>query len=360
MLINIDIPSHPYMVRVGEGIDDFGYRLREFTKKTAVCIITNNTLWPLYGERLMTSLQNTAFKPLQLEIEDGEKYKSLETANNLYHRLSKEKIERFTPLVGFGGGVVGDMAGFIASTYLRGLPFFNIPTTLVAQVDSSIGGKTGVNLEYGKNLVGTFCQPVYVHTDTELLRTLEDSEYRVGLAEVVKHALIKGEKFLSFIEQNIESILKLDADVLEIVISECIKIKGDIVAKDEKESGLRRILNLGHTLGHGLEKAMGFGKIKHGEGVAIGMVAASEIACRLKKGSVILTGRIKNLLERCGLPVKIHSDVSAEKIIDALYMDKKVREKRLEFVLPLKPGEVVPGVEVDENTVRGVIDDLRE
>ncbi|MFC2062317.1 3-dehydroquinate synthase, partial [Elusimicrobiota bacterium] len=324
------------------------------------CIITNKTIGTLYRERLAASLENTDFQTVVIEIEDGEEYKSLETASELYGRMCEAKIERFTPVIGLGGGVVGDLAAYIASTYLRGLPFYNIPTSLIAQVDSSIGGKTGVNLKYGKNLVGTFCQPVYVHTDIELLNTLDKREFKSGMAEVVKHAIIKGEKFLDFLEKNMDSILKLDTDVLEIMISECVKIKGDIVMEDEKETGLRRLLNLGHTLGHGLEAAGGYGKIKHGEAIAIGMIAASEIACRSKKGSRELTDRIRCLLQGCGLPVRIHPDINTEEILNAMHLDKKVRDRKLEFVLPVKPGEVVAGVAVDEQLIREVIEDMYE
>lgn len=359
MLIDVDIPGNPYPVRVGEGIDDFGYRLKEFTDKNTVFVITNSTVGSLYKERLSASLGKSSFRFSIIELEDGEEYKSLETAKQIYSRMSKEKIERFTPVVGFGGGVVGDIAGFVASTYLRGLPFYNIPTSLIAQVDSSIGGKTGVNLKCGKNLVGTFYQPVYVHTDVVLLKTLDQREYVSGLAEVVKHAVIQGEKFLSYIEENMESILKVDRDVLEVMISECVKIKGGIVVRDEKEAGLRRVLNLGHTVGHGLEASMGYGSIRHGECVAAGMVAAFEIALKMGRGSVELADRVKNILKSCGLPVTVPSGAPVQEIIQTMYLDKKVRHGNLEFVLPVEPGRVECGIPVDEDIVREVMESLR-
>ena len=277
MLINIDTGAS-YNVRVGETMDNFGMRLREFTDAKKICVITNDTVGSLYRERLAASFQKADFNILVLKIKDGEKYKTLSTVRKLYERMCKEKIERWTPVVAFGGGVVGDVAGFVASSYLRGLPFYNIPTSLIAQVDSSIGGKTGVNLPGGKNLVGTFYQPVYVHIDIELLRTLEKVEFVSALAEVIKSAVIKSEKFLTYVEKNIKSILKLDEDILEVVVTECVKIKGDIVSRDEKEKGLRQVLNLGHTLGHALEVVCGYGKIRHGDAVAIGMIFDSMLA----------------------------------------------------------------------------------
>ncbi len=352
MLIEVNIPHKPYNVRVGESIDEFGFRLRKFAAKNNVFIITNNTVGSLYKNRLFASLEKSYFNFEIIELKDGEEYKSLDTAIQIYNKMSQERVERFTPVIGFGGGVVGDIAGFVASTYLRGLPFYNIPTSLIAQVDSSIGGKTGVNLKCGKNLVGTFYQPEYVHMDVELVKTLDKREYISGLAEVIKHAIIKGEKFLSYMEENIESILKMDSDVVEIMISECVRIKGGIVVRDEKESGLRRVLNLGHTLGHALEASMGYGNIRHGEGVAIGMVFASMLAGILGKGSLELTVRLKNILACCGLPVSIPEGVSIEEVVDAMYLDKKVRSKNLEFVLPLEPGKVECGIVVDEKIVR--------
>lgn len=358
MLIKVNIPEKPYFVRVGESLDNFGVRLREHTEVKNVFIITNNTVGPLYKDRLIASLKQAGFDSSVIELEDGEKYKNLDTMKLIYDRMSAEKIERFTPIIGLGGGVVGDIAGFAASTYLRGLPFYNIPTSLIAQVDSSVGGKTGVNLASGKNLVGTFYQPEYVHIDVELLKTLEDREYRSGQAEVIKHALIRGEEFLTYIENNIESILQKDKEAMEVIVFESVKIKGEIVEQDEREAGLRRVLNLGHTVGHGLEASMGYGYMRHGEGVAIGMVAASEIAVIMGKGDKELTGRIINLLKNFVLPVRIPSEASIDRIMDTMYLDKKVRNKNLEFVLPFKPGNVVPGIVVEEDTVIGVLEDL--
>ncbi|MFW6134998.1 MAG: 3-dehydroquinate synthase [Elusimicrobiota bacterium] len=360
MLITINIPEKKYFVRIGERIHEFGRYLKEYTSKKEVFIITDKMVASFYRDILISSLKREGFDISISELEPGEEYKSIESASMLYNEMSNKKVERFTPVIGFGGGVIGDLAGFVASTYLRGLPFFNIPTTLIAQVDSSIGGKTGVNLKGGKNLVGTFHQPVYVHSDVELLKTLDRKEYISGLAEVIKHALIKGGEFLKYIEENIEPILNLEPDILEIVISECAKVKGEIVAKDEKEAGLRRILNLGHTLGHGLESSEGYGKLKHGEGVSIGMVAAAIISNKMGKSNSDFVDRLKNLLEKTGLPVMCCKGTDIEKVVKAMYLDKKVRNKKMEFVLPVSPGEIELGVPVDEEMVKDVIKEITE
>jgi 3-dehydroquinate synthase len=231
---------------------------------------------------------------------------------------------------------------------------------MISQVDSSVGGKTGVNLPGGKNLVGTFCQPEYVHIDVEVLKTLDDREYKSGLGEIVKHAVIKGEGFLSYIEDNIEAINKKDRDVLEVLIAENVKIKGEVVEQDEKEAGLRRILNLGHTVGHGLEASFGYGIMRHGEGVSIGMIAASMVAEKLGRGSTSLTKRLKKIFEELGLPVMIPADTDLDKVMAAIYLDKKVRNKKLEFVLPEDVGRVVPGIAAEETTVNEVMKELKQ
>jgi 3-dehydroquinate synthase len=231
---------------------------------------------------------------------------------------------------------------------------------LIAQVDSSIGGKTGVNLPSGKNLVGTFYQPAYVHIDVELLKTLDGREYRSGQAEVIKHAVIKGEEFLSYMEKNIESILQKEKESLEYIIAESVKLKGSVVEQDEREAGLRRILNLGHTIGHGLEATMGYGYMRHGEGISLGMIAASEIAVIMGKGSQEFTKRLIKILKNFVLPVTMPPGVSVQKVMDTIYLDKKVRNSNIEFVLPLEPGDIVPGIAVDEDTVIGVMEDLSE
>ncbi len=358
MLIKVDLPFSPYLVRVGESIEELGIRVKEYTDSERVFIVSDRSVSGLYIDRVSAALKKCGLKFDIFIVEDGEGSKSLHKAKEIYMEMSRRRVERFTPVLGFGGGVVGDLAGFSASTYLRGVPFINVPTSLLAQVDSAVGGKTGVNLPSGKNLVGTFYQPLYVHTDTELLGTLSEREYASGLAEVVKHALIQGERFLGFIRDNADSILSRDSAVMEVAVSECVKIKASVVVEDEKERGLRRVLNLGHTLGHALETSGGYGKLTHGEAVSIGMVAACRISEYL--GGKSITEEVVEVLERLGLPVGITGDHDPEKLIEIMKLDKKVRRGRIEFVLPFSPGEVRPGVEVEEKLIKEVIRELEQ
>ncbi len=359
MLIKVDIPREPYNVRVGEELGEFGVRMSGYTGKKRVFLITDDNVAGLYMDSIKSSLKKASFDCETVSIKAGEKYKTLETVKDIYKRMNEAKIERFTPVVGFGGGVVGDIAGFVSSTYLRGLPFFNVPTTVVAQVDSSVGGKTGVNFEGGKNLVGSFYQPRYVHCDVELLKTLDDREYRAGLAEIVKHSVIKGDEFFSYLKENAESILRKDPSALEVIIAESVKTKADVVAKDEREKGLRRVLNLGHTIGHAIEVQSGYGALKHGEGVSIGMVAA----CRLGEKRGIpenITRRVKDILKRYGLPVSIPRDMDTEKILEVMKVDKKVRGGKIEFVLPVSLGNVQCGKPFSREEIIDVIDEMLE
>lgn len=358
MIVEVQIPGSVYSVNIGENIDGFGTRLRQITDKNRAVLITNTTLSLIYKGRLLQTFEKSKIDPVYVELPDGEEYKSLDTVKGIYNKLSEEKVERFTPVVAFGGGVIGDIAGFVASTYLRGLPFFNIPTSLIAQVDSSIGGKTGVNLQAGKNLVGTFYQPSYVHVDTDVLSTLEEREYISGIAEVIKHAVISGESMLGFLENNSERILSLEKDSLETIVMESIKKKAQVVSEDEKESGLRRILNLGHTVGHSLEAAAGYGNMRHGEGISVGMVAAFMLSEELGYIKPEFTQRIIKLLNRFRLPVSIPFEASVDDILNIMRLDKKVRSGRIEFVLPFDNGEIKPGIEIKEKMLEQVLKKL--
>ncbi len=359
MKINIEIPHQSYPVKIGAKLETFIEELIVLTDKEKVCLITNNTLQNIYGDRIDSMFKRANLRCYKIVLDDGEQYKNMDTINNILIKMSEQRIERFTPVVAFGGGVVGDIAGFASSIYLRGLPFINIPTSLVAQVDSSVGGKTGVNLKTGKNLVGTFYQPRYVHIDANLLNTLDKSEFTAGMAEVIKHAVIASDDFLRFLEQQSTAIKKLSQKELEIMISKCVKIKGNITARDEKEQNLRRILNLGHTAGHGLELLSGYGNLKHGSGVAIGMVVAARISERLGLSGSAFFDRMERLLKTYNLPFRIPGDIDTEKLIETMYMDKKIRKKKIEFVLPQKPGKVKPGVVVEEKLLKEVIDELK-
>ncbi|MGM0440937.1 MAG: 3-dehydroquinate synthase [Elusimicrobiota bacterium] len=359
MLINVDIPHHPYSVKIGEDLENFIDEFKNLTDRKKVCLITNDTLENIYGDRLDGMFNRADLDCRKIVLKDGEEFKNLNTVKNIFKEMSDKRLERFTPVIAFGGGVVGDIAGFAASTYLRGLPFLNIPTSLVAQVDSSVGGKTGVNLKTGKNLVGTFYQPLYVHIDVNLLNTLEKREFTSGMAEVIKHAVIDSNRFLNFLKDNSEAIKNLQQEELEVMISKCVKIKGKITVRDEKEADLRRVLNLGHTAGHGLEVLSGYGNLKHGEGVAIGMIVAARLAERMGFAEEPLSARLKEILQIYGLPCAISRDIAAEKLIETMYLDKKTRKEKIEFVLPRKAGDVEPGIVVEEALLKEVIDEIK-
>jgi 3-dehydroquinate synthase len=276
--------------------------------------------------------------------------KSVEVAAELWEQLLDQGADRQTVVVALGGGVVGDLAGFVAATFARGLRFVQIPTTLLAQVDSSVGGKVGINLPGGKNMVGAFWQPRGVLIDVDVLQTLPEREYRAGLAEVVKYGVIQDADFFAHLEANVDAINRRDAAVLTRIVERCCRLKADVVERDEREeSGLRSILNYGHTFCHAFEAATGYEELLHGEGVAIGMMCAARLAQRLARVDEAFVERQRKLLESFGLPLKV-PDVEHDELIELMYRDKKVERGRLRFVLPSRLGhvELVRDVSTDE------------
>lgn len=341
-IIKIKTEQRIYSVYIGEKISNLGKILNKFLVERKVLIISNPTVAKYYLDILKKSLLDANFEVFVGIVEDGEEYKSLSSAEKLYQICSECRLERNSTIIALGGGVIGDLAGFVASTYLRGINLVQVPTTLLAQVDSSIGGKVGVNLPAGKNLVGSFYQPLFVLSDPDTLDTLPEREYKEGIAEVIKYGVIKDAGFFSYLENNINSLLAKDKKVLEYVITTCVKIKGKIVQKDEKEiSGLRAILNYGHTFGHALEKISGFTQYRHGEMVAIGMVEAAKIACENKIFAKKDLERIKLLIKKAGLPYEIPTNISKEEIKNAMLWDKKVKDEKIRFILPTKIGKVI-------------------
>ena len=292
-------------------------------------------------------------KPIVLALPDGERTKSLKWVARVLNELLRRRYERKAWLVALGGGVVGDLAGFAASIYLRGIPFVQVPTTLVAQVDASIGGKTGVNHLLGKNLIGTFYQPKLVLIDPGALRTLPPREYRAGLAEVIKYGVIADAEFFEFLERGMAQILKLEPAALHRVIRTSCAIKAAVVAEDEREGDRRRILNFGHTVGHALETLGGYRRYTHGEAVAIGMVVAARLAERLGLAGASVGMRIRALIERTGLPADLPPR-SAPALLRALRQDKKVQDRRIHFVLPDRIGHVIVRP-VEEPEIRRVL-----
>ena len=306
------------------------------------------------------SLANAGWTVSSLTLDAGEQYKTLQTATQIYDRLVEIRADRGTVLVAVGGGVVGDTAGFAAATFARGIPFLQVPTTLLAQVDSSVGGKVGVNHPRGKNLIGAFHQPLGVLIDTATLATLPDRDYRSGLAEVVKYGVILDPKFFEFLEANIETIARRDPDVLRQIIARCCRLKADVVEQDEQElTGLRAILNYGHTFAHAFEALAGYGTLQHGEAVAIGMIYASRLAERRKLIDAAVTRRQAALIAALGLPKALphHLKLNPDDVLDRMRLDKKVSGGKLRFVLPTRLGHVETFGDVPEADVRAVLTD---
>jgi 3-dehydroquinate synthase len=320
-----------------------------------VLVVTNPTVAPLYAAAVEESLAAAGFVVRRAEIPDGEEHKTLATVAALYDAALGAELERGDSVLALGGGVVGDIAGFLAATYMRGVAFVQVPTTLLAQVDSSVGGKVGVNHPWGKNLIGAFYQPRFVLADVRTLATLPLREVRAGLAEVIKYGVIHDAAFFAWLEANFEALLKLaDAAVEQAVATSCA-IKAAVVSADETEKGLRAILNFGHTLGHALEAATRYERFVHGEAVAIGMVFAARLARRLGYFEPAGVERIAALVRRAGLPDAIPPDIAPEALLDAMRRDKKVAAGQLTFILPEAIGKVriVRGVPAD--IVRSVL-----
>lgn len=330
-----------YRLRVGAGaLELVGDEMRGLGFAGRVVVVTDSNVAPLYLDTIVASLNEAGFQPGQVVLEAGEEQKSLNSAGRMYDMLNEVGAERGTPVVALGGGVVGDLGGFVAATYFRGVPLIHVPTTLLAQVDSSIGGKVAVNHGKLKNNVGAFHQPMAILSDTSVLRTLPEREFRNGLAEVVKSAVIRDAQFFSFLEDNVARIMDREDSVMEDVVAATARIKAAVVQEDERDGGLRNILNFGHTVGHGVESASEFG-LSHGESVAIGMLAACRIACDMGICEWETLERVEGLLSRVGLPLCVPSGVDFNEVLEAMRRDKKVSKGKLRFVLPLHIGEVV-------------------
>ncbi len=312
-------------------------------------LVTNQTLAPLYLEKVATLLTQLGVRVDQVILPDGEQYKTLAVMDEVFTALLQKPHGRDTTLIALGGGVIGDLTGFAAASYQRGVRFIQVPTTLLSQVDSSVGGKTAVNHPLGKNMIGAFYQPASVVIDTDCLATLPPRELASGLAEVIKYGIILDGEFFNWLEQNLDALLALDERAIAWCIRRCCELKAEVVAADERETGLRALLNLGHTFGHAIEAHMGYGNWLHGEAVAAGMVMAARTAQRLGQFSAADADRIIALLQRAGLPVTGPDSMTAEDYLPHMMRDKKVVGGELRLVLPLAIGrsEVRAGVAHD-------------
>ena len=353
-IIRVELGSNSYKIRIGPGLlAQAGRWLKESGFSGKLVIITDHTVKRLYGDSLGQRLNEEGFSVITLLVPEGEEQKSLETAGRLYGELTASYAERSTPILALGGGVIGDLAGFVAATYCRGVPLIQIPTTLLAQVDSSIGGKVAVDHGQLKNTIGAFYQPRLVIADTDTLRTLPASEMANGLAEVIKSAAIRNEAFFTFLENNLERVKSLDGAALEEVVFQTTKIKAEVVGKDEKESGLRGILNYGHTIGHAVESLSDF-KLGHGEAVAIGMVAAARISNKMGMLSKNGLVRLKEVIELAGLPTKM-PNLKVEDVVQIMKHDKKVQQDKIRFVLLKAIGDAFITDEVNPSLLEEVL-----
>ena len=359
--IVVEIPHSQYPIFVAEGLLADTQKLRELLlariQGRQVAIITNKVVAPLYLDALLEALDGLQVDVMQMD--DGEAEKNLQVYQQTMDFLLAARHNRSTCLIALGGGVVGDLCGFVAATFQRGVDFVQIPTTLLAQVDSSVGGKTAVNHPQGKNMIGAFHQPVAVLADTATLGTLPSREYAAGLAEVVKYGVIVDAAFFEFLEQHSDDLLAKDGAVLSQVILRCCAIKAEVVSADERESGRRAILNYGHTFGHGIEKLCGYGQWLHGEAVAIGMVMAARLSVAVAGLDESVVMRLTALLRRLGLPTALDQAsrkvATIEAMMDVMGLDKKVVDGRLRFIVASQLGQVQVRDDIDAAVVRNVL-----
>ncbi|MEC7956270.1 MAG: 3-dehydroquinate synthase [Pseudomonadota bacterium] len=357
----VEIPHRQYPIFVAEGLLADTQKLRELLlariQGRQVAIITNKVVAPLYLDALLEALDGLQVDVMQMD--DGEAEKNLQVYQQTMDFLLAARHNRSTCLIALGGGVVGDLCGFVAATFQRGVDFVQIPTTLLAQVDSSVGGKTAVNHPQGKNMIGAFHQPLAVLADTATLGTLPSREYAAGLAEVVKYGVIEDAAFFEFLEQHSDDLLAKDGAVLSQVILRCCAIKADVVSADERESGRRAILNYGHTFGHGIEKLCGYGQWLHGEAVAIGMVMAARLSVAVAGLDESVVMRLTALLRRLGLPTALDQAsrkvATIEAMMDVMGLDKKVVDGRLRFIVASQLGQVQVRDDIDAAVVRNVL-----
>jgi 3-dehydroquinate synthase len=347
-IVTVPLGNRSYNIKIGAGLlARLGAECARLGLGTRCAIISDTNVAPRYGKAAHASLAKAGFDPTLITIPAGETAKRLKTVAACYDQLAAQRLERKSFVVALGGGVVGDLAGFVAATYLRGVAFVQVPTTLLAQVDSSVGGKVGLNLKAGKNLVGAFYQPRLVLCDLRTLASLPMREYRSGLAEVIKYGIIYDAGLFQRLERDLTRLLRRDPRTLAAVIARCCEIKAEVVRQDETESGLRAILNFGHTLGHALEAISHYGRYLHGEAIAIGQVAAARLSARLLGLPTSEVGRIEDIFRRTGLPT--HAKLNApqrQKLLAAMRLDKKVAGGEVKFVLVRRIGAVEFGQRV--------------
>jgi 3-dehydroquinate synthase len=351
--LTVELGERSYPIHIGPGLLDRADLLTGRLAGRQVMLVSNETVAPLYLERLRTTYEG--YRCEAVVLPDGEQYKDMDTLMRIFDALLGHRCDRRTTVVALGGGVVGDMAGFAAACYQRGVPFIQVPTTLLSQVDSSVGGKTGINHALGKNMIGAFHQPRCVVIDIDLLDTLPDRELRAGLAEVIKYGLIRDYEFFLWLEEHIEEVLARRPAALIHVIERSCRNKAEVVAADELEGGVRALLNLGHTFGHAIETGMGYGEWLHGEAVAAGMCAAADLSARLGWLGDAERDRVIALVERACLPVRLPAALDVDRFIELMAVDKKVEAGQLRLVLMDAIGSARVTAQFDAQALRASI-----
>jgi 3-dehydroquinate synthase len=346
-VLQVELADRSYPICIGENLITNSELIGKYIQGRQICVVTNTVVAPLYLDQLKKTLSN--YQLDEVILPDGEKFKTLEVWSGIFDKLLEARHNRSTTIIALGGGVVGDMAGFAASAYQRGVEFIQIPTTLLSMVDSSVGGKTGVNHPLGKNMIGAFYQPRLVLADISLLSSLPARELSAGLAEVIKYGLISDYEFFVWLEKNIDALIQRDKEALTYAVKRSCENKAFVVGKDERESGLRAILNLGHTFGHAIETAQGYGNWLHGEAVAAGMVMAADLSCRRGKICAEDLQRIITVLKRANLPVLSPANMTDEEFLSLMGVDKKVLDGRLRLVLLESMGKAEITSDIDSN-----------
>ncbi len=353
--IIVTTQSHDYPIYIASNIN-YGEKIVPFIKGKQALIVSNDVVAPLYLQDFQQSLlkDNPDLAIHTCILQDGEQYKNQQSINQIYDKLLESHLSRDVTLIALGGGVVGDMTGFAAASYMRGVNFIQVPTTLLAQVDSSVGGKTGINHPLGKNMIGAFWQPQLVLADMNTLCTLPKRELSAGMAEVIKYALIADIEFLAWLEENMKAMMALDLSVLAVAVKKCCQLKADIVAQDERESGVRALLNFGHTFGHVIETYMGYGNWLHGEAVAVGMLQASRLSNMLGWITQAEVERVENILISANLPIQA-PNIPVEKALELMSHDKKSVSGQVRLILLKEIGKAVVTTDFQQEQLKSVL-----
>lgn len=355
--LEVSLGNRSYPIYIGDGLISSGDLFRNNIDGKQVMIVSNETIAPLYMDGVMQTLSE--FHPEQHIIPDGEKFKHLKTMEGIISDLLEHKFSRNGTLIALGGGVVGDITGFAAACYQRGISFIQVPTTLLAQVDSSVGGKTAVNHSLGKNMIGAFHQPKAVIIDTQVLATLDDRQLKAGLAEVIKYGIIRDKEFFGWLEINLDRLLKREPDVLVEAIEVSCRNKAEVVSEDEKESGVRALLNLGHTFGHAVETGLNYKSWLHGEAIGLGMIMAADLSMRMGWLNQQQVTKIKTIIIKAGLPTKLPESLTTDIILENMAVDKKARDGQLFLILLKDIGEAIVTNEYDPAMLKQTIDHFR-